>query len=328
MDNVLPTAYLEGTIGGETKRFSLSADHMLRIGRSEKNEVVLNNDLTSRSHAMLQHSGDGLFYITDLGSRNGTMLNGAPISAPAILRNGDRITIGRHDFTFFQNTPIDYPAIKPDVLQSTNVVFAQSLITVLVADIRDFTGLSQRIDAQTLSKVAGALFHDAGKALQARGAWAQKYIGDAVMAVWLHKRREPELEDLIAVFEGLSTLGEIAAGLQSDFDLAAPIRFGAGVNTGWASVGNAGSIASSDYTALGETVNRAFRLESSTKEIARDLAIGSGTYDFLSRTALMETLFTPVTVRLKGYDEPANVYAADFTSLPALLTALRHRTLK
>ncbi len=162
-----------------------------------------------------------------------------------------------------------------------------------------------------------------GKALQERGAWAQKYIGDAVMAVWLHKKRSPELRELAAVFEGLSRLTAIAASLQSQFGLDSPIRLGAGINTGWASVGNVGSMASSDYTALGDVVNKAFRLESATKEISCDLALGQGTYEFLAGSAGIESLFSACTVKLKGYDEPATAYAARISSIPLVLEALK-----
>jgi adenylate cyclase len=324
MANAFPAAYLEAEIGGQVQQFALAPDRGLRIGRSEKNDVVLNDDLTSRGHAMIQQSGDGLYYVTDLGSSNGTFVNGNRISAPAMLRSADRVGIGHHEFIFHQPMLVDYPApARSDGMESTNILFSQSLMTVLVADVRGFTGLSQRVDADTLSKLTGFLFRQTGKALQARGAWAQKYIGDAVMAVWLHQRREPELCDLIAVFEGIEQLARITGALQAHFGLAAPVRFGAGINTGWAALGNVGSIASSDYTALGETVNRAFRLESCTKGISRDLAIGQGTYDILKRAAPMDKYFAPVTVRLKGYEDETTVYAADFACLPALLGALR-----
>lgn len=74
--------------------------------------MVLSDGLAGHNHAMLQQSIDGLFCITDLGSRNGTFVNGARISAPAILRPGDRIGIGHHEFTFHQDLPLDYAATK------------------------------------------------------------------------------------------------------------------------------------------------------------------------------------------------------------------------
>ncbi len=324
MSDVLSAIYLEAEIDGQVSRFPLSVDRTFRIGRSDKNNVVLSDDLASRHHAMLQRSDEGRFYITDLGSSNGTFVNGGRISAPVVLRHADKIRIGTHEFTFHQESAMEPPAVEqPDELQSTNILFAQSLITVLVVDIRDFTGLGRRLEPSKLSSVTGTLFREGGKALQQRGAWAQKYIGDAVMAVWLHKKRAPELRELANVFEGLSRLVEIAAGLQSQFSLGSPIRLGAGINTGWASIGNVGSMASSDYTALGDVVNKAFRLESATKDIPCDLALGQGTYEFLAGLEGIESLFNACPVKLKGYDEPATAYGAHSSAIPSVLEALK-----
>lgn len=319
----LAAAYLEGKVDGEIRRFSLTSGTTFHIGRSDKNHVVLQDDLASRNHAMMQRSEQGLFYLTDLGSSNGTFVNGARVSAPVILRPGDRIAIGNHEFSFHQEIIVQcMPVDEPDDLKSTNMLFRESLITVLVTDIRDFTGLGQRMDASKLSMVTGTFFREAGKALQERGAWAQKYIGDAVMAVWIHKHQAPQVSEMISVFDSLSHVTATAAGLQSRFELDAPILIGAGINTGLASVGNVGSIASSDYTALGDVVNKAFRLESATKQIQCGLALGEGTYDFLAGAIDSAPHFQCCNVQLKGYDEPCVAYGADLTAIPTLIDAL------
>jgi adenylate cyclase len=320
-------AHLDAEIKGEKHEFPLPEDRICRIGRSDKNSIVLDDDLASRNHAMLQHSETGEFYLTDLGSSNGTLVNGARICVPTILHAGDRITIGSHEFTFYQPQTATPPAppveAEPDELKSTNIFFAQKLISVLVVDIRDFTGLARRIEASKLSQISGTFFREGGKALQERGAWAQKYIGDAIMAVWLHKKREPDVRELLSIFDSVSKLVHVAGTLQAHLGLDAPIRIGCGINTGWASVGNVGSIASSDYTALGDVVNKAFRLESATKEVPTDLLLGQGTYDFLAKSASLDNLFQPNTVKLKGYDEPATAYGSHFSSLQALLENLQ-----
>ena len=143
------------------------------------------------------------------------------------------------------------------------------------------------------------------------------------MALWLHKTDAPDLREMIAVFDGLSQLTAIAAGLQRQFELNAPISIGAGINTGWAAVGNFGSIASADYTALGDVVNKAFRLESATKEILCDVALGEETYGFLAGVMHPAPIFQCRTVKLKGYGEPATAYGARLSALPAVLEALR-----
>jgi len=321
----VPPAYLETEIDGQVRQFPLEGERILRIGRSEANHVVLNDDGVSRNHAMLQGSEQGLFYITDCGSRNGTFVNDSRAAAPVILRSGDKIQIGSYELTFHQESSAQSAAAWELASQTaTNVMFTWSLITVLVVDIRDFTGLAQRMDASKLSEVTGTLFRLGGLELHERGAWGQKYIGDAVMAVWRHKKRAPDAHELAAIFEALSRLYAIAIGMQQQFGLAEPIQIGAGINSGGAMVGNVGSIASSDYTALGDVVNKTFRLESATRKMPFDLALGQETYELIAGSIDgAERFFEKCIVKLKGYGEPATVFGAHLSSLPGLIEALQ-----
>jgi adenylate cyclase len=323
----VPPAYLEVEIDGQVRQFPVDGDRIVRIGRSESNNVVLNDEGVSRNHAMLQGSEQGLFYITDCGSRNGTFVNDTRAATPVILRPGDQIQIGAYQFTFHQESAVELPTTRRfDSEPATNVMFSPSLITVLVVDIRDFTGLAQRFETAMLSEVTGTLFRLGGRELQERGAWGQKYIGDAVMAVWRHKKHAPEVHELAAIFEGLSRLYQIASGMQKQFGLSEPIRIGAGLNSGGAMVGNVGSIAASDYTALGDVVNKAFRLESATKEMGFDLALGQETYEFIACFIDAERLFQKCSVKLKGYDEPATAFGAHLSSLPVMIEGFRRST--
>jgi len=323
MSDVL-RAYLEVEIDGQVRQFPLEGNRILRIGRSDTNNVVLNDERVSRNHAMLQASEEGLFYITDCGSIHGTFVNETRAATPMILRSGDQIQIGSHEFTFHQQSAGKPQPIKKRKKEpSTEASLARSLITVLVVDIRDYTGLSQRVEGSKLSEVTGTLFRLGGRELQERGAWAQKYIGDAVMAVWRHKGYSPQAHELAAIFEGLSRLYQLASGMQQQFGLPEPIRIGAGINSGGAIIGNVGSIASSDYTALGDVVNKAFRLESATKEMEFDLALGQDSYDFVAGSIDADRLIQKCFVKLKGYDEPAAAFATHLSSLPVIIEALQ-----
>jgi adenylate cyclase len=184
-----------------------------------------------------------------------------------------------------------------------------------VVDVRDSTALAQRLDSEKLSQVAGACFREAGKVLQECGAWTQKYMGDGVMAVWLHKEDGSELgREALSVLKALLRIVDIVGGLQRRFDLGAPIRIGGGLNSGWASIGNVGSTAASDYTAMGDVVNKAFRLESATKETGYDLLVSSETLSFLKHGPFGD-LFRECPVSLKGYDQPATAWGANFSEL-------------
>jgi adenylate cyclase len=269
----------------------------------------------------VQTSESGVYYLTDLGSTNGTLVNGSRVTIPVVLKPGDKIQIGNHSFIFHQEM---FQVPEPEVVEqkATSLFVAMRVISVLVVDIRDFTGLGQRIGAK-LGEVAGSLFREGGQVLQQHGAWAQKYIGDAVMAVWLHKGVRAEMDEFIPVFSALSGLHSVAGRLQQRFELEYPIRIGAGINTGPASIGNFGSIAASDYTALGDVVNKAFRLESATKEVGSDLVLGNETYDLIAKAADVPRLFSQNMIKLKGYSEPAKVYGANLATIDSLVGALR-----
>jgi adenylate cyclase len=315
-------AYLETEIAGGKRTFSIPKEFALCIGRSTSVGVPLEDEDVSRRHALVQRTENDQYYITDLGSRNGTHVNSKRISAPLVLKPGDRISIGSHTLTFCHQAE-RAPGTTSSTVQSTGTSFAPGIITVMVADNRDFTGLAQRVAPGPLSVITGTLFRRGGKALQDHGAWAQKYIGDAVMAVWLHGSLERGATDLRPVFEAISRLFEIAGSLQFSLNLEEPIRLGVGINTGWASVGNVGSIASSDYTAVGEVVNKAFRLESATRELDCDLALGQETYDLLAGAIDREQIFKTCSVKLKGYKRAVAAYTLPLASLPGLLKQLR-----
>ena len=115
--------------------------------------------------------------------------------------------------------------------------------------------------------------------MQRLGSWAQKYIGDAVMAVWVHDRPERVGADILRVLRAVSEINTATAEISKTLGLPVPLRIGAGVNTGPAILGG------TDYTALGDTVNTAFRLESATKGIGLGVAVGESVYHELAAGA-------------------------------------------
>jgi pSer/pThr/pTyr-binding forkhead associated (FHA) protein len=75
-----------------------AGDHALRLGRSPDNDVILRDPATSGHHARLERRGDQ-FWIVDLGSTNGTLVNGEPVQEKQ-LNHGDRVTIGQNAVQF------------------------------------------------------------------------------------------------------------------------------------------------------------------------------------------------------------------------------------
>jgi 3',5'-cyclic-nucleotide phosphodiesterase len=83
--------------GGSKQRFALDKDRVT-IGRSRENHVFIPDQWLSRHHAEIRKKGSG-FVVVDLGSKNGTQLNGARLSGEAPLAAGDVVTLGEHELT-------------------------------------------------------------------------------------------------------------------------------------------------------------------------------------------------------------------------------------
>ncbi|MCW5981059.1 MAG: adenylate/guanylate cyclase domain-containing protein [Bryobacteraceae bacterium] len=310
---VLPDGDSEGT-------FALASGYMWKIGRSNANDVVIHDKRVSREHAIIQRDDAGEFYLIDMGSRNGSFVNERRVSTPAALKDGDRLSIGGLVYTFRWPGCPD-PAAMSVMGESgvTEACFRQQLVSVLVVDIRDFTHLAQQIDQSVLSEAIGTWFRDASEIMQRHGTWALKYIGDAVMATWLHGEAGNAPRDLERILRALIEFHAATAKLEPAFRLPAPLRIGAGINTGFASVGNTGSSTFTDYTALGDAVNAAFRIEAATRTLDKDLLIGNRTFEELQAYPDAIRLFESHQVQLKGYDAPATVWSASIEGIGELL---------
>ena len=117
------------------------------------------------------------------------------------------------------------------------------------------------------------------------------------------------MKTLRAVSEINTATGEISKALP----LPVPLKIGAGVNTGPAIVGG------SEYTALGDTVNAAFRLEAATKQIGLGVALGARTFQELALTAGSSSPFSKREVELKGYEGPSTAWGISFDALQEFL---------
>lgn len=316
------TPYLVLRTESGNRYLPLVGSHCWTIGRSDDNNFVIPDRWISRNHAMLQCMETGEFYLIDLGSRNGSFVNGRRVSVPVTLRHGDHLTFGQTELDFYSPT-VSYQTnsagSNSDELTATSTLHVRRLISVMVVDIRDFTVLTRQLDEKILSELIGTWFRHSGSILRDRGSWVDKYIGDAVMAVWFHGSQGISNEEVKQICQALSDLYKMTEDLHRQYPLPFPLRIGAGINTGYAMVGNTGSGDRPDYTALGDTVNAAFRLESSTKELHLDVALGETTYKYLSSLGADRTGFKQYTVNLKGYDKPTLTYAGTFADLNLFL---------
>ena len=122
-----------------THIFPIDADQVV-IGRQPDCAIVLNFAAVSRCHAMITRSG-AEYTITDLGSRNGTRLNGEPLKKSAPLRDGDRVTIGEIEFLFDSEQ-------RTRPLSDTGTKFDSAILTD--DDIRQPINVTSQIDFRSL----------------------------------------------------------------------------------------------------------------------------------------------------------------------------------
>jgi adenylate cyclase len=314
-----PLAHLVLEAPGENREISLDAVDVWKLGRSDKCEIVIQDEMISRTHAMIQRTDIGEYCFIDMGSRNGSFVNDRRVSIPVLLRSGDRISIGQTRIIFQDPSGVPRGSTPLQTGGITQVFFAQRLVSVLVVDIRDYTGLTRAIDQSVLCQVVGSWFGEADHIMRRYGSSAQKYIGDAVMALWLHQTHGQEQREILQSLSAVAEFAEATARLRQRFGLPAELLIGAGLNTGSAAVGNPGTRQVMDFTALGDSVNAAFRLETATKELGADILLGKNTFNYLRPLPASTQYFAAADINLKGYDVAAQTWSITFAQLGEFL---------
>ncbi|MFV1958597.1 MAG: adenylate/guanylate cyclase domain-containing protein, partial [Planctomycetota bacterium] len=179
-------------------------------------------------------------------------------------------------------------------------------LTILFSDVADFTSISERLgDPRALVDALESYFEAMSATIAEYGGTVDKYIGDAVMAFWGAPRPLPEHERLAleAAWACQERLGALRAKWEAEGK--PPFHTRIGVNTGPAVVGNIGWAQRMNYTAMGDAVNVASRLEGFCKIYGIRIAVSEETY----RAGGEGFLARPVDyVSVKGREAPILVY--------------------
>jgi len=298
-------------------RWRLDNDTTFTLGRVTNTDITLPYSWVSRKHAMIQKEANGRFHLFDLGSSNGTFLNGRKIHTPVPLQNGDCIGIGSTRLLFQQTAaPPRPPAAAGQDLEEMTVAFVRKqLITILICDIHDYTRLSETMGDRWISQLLQHWTGGVSKLVQKHEGIVDKFIGDAVMALW----SGPNIQDNI--HQALKTAMAINAFTNSISrmipDLPWPLHIGAALNTGEAMMGNLASDGQNNYTVVGDVVNVAFRLENMTnRQENLDLVMGCDAAVHLREP---ETFFKRYSFEVKGKQDPVEAYGCSFSQLSSYL---------
>jgi len=174
--------------------------------------------------------------------------------------------------------------------------------TLLFTDVRGFTSLSERLEPEQVTEIMNKALTIQSDAVKKHGGMVDKYIGDAMMAIFNAPIDQEEHEEkaVLAALDIMRGMNEADIG----------VTIGIGVNTGDAVVGNMGSETRFDYTAIGDAVNLAARLESSTKEVGQDLVIGHETAKNITLPLIeLEPIF------VKGKEKPVKIFTISLDKL-------------
>ena len=151
-------------------------------------------------------------------------------------------------------------------------------ITVMFSDIRGFTTISEKLDAQDLALFLNQYLSDMTRLVFENNGTLDKYIGDAVMAFWGAPFEEPG-HAAKACKTALKMMDRVRE-LQTKWEAEGKphLDIGIGLNSGLASVGRMGSALRYGYTALGDTVNLSSRLEGLNKDYGTHIIVNETTY--------------------------------------------------
>jgi adenylate cyclase len=154
------------------------------IGRAPSNQIVLADEKVSRRHAFIHAQDRSEFWLVDLGSSNGTYLNGRRVTQSIALRDHDRIEIGPFTLLFRQPQASRAAAVEPVEIDKTIRDIKSVHCWLLVTDIAASTQLNQRLSSEELPVLTGRWFFNCKQVIEECGGAIDKYLGDGFLAYW------------------------------------------------------------------------------------------------------------------------------------------------
>lgn len=179
-------------------------------------------------------------------------------------------------------------------------------VTLLFIDIRGFTPLSEKMEPEDVINVLNEYLDLCTQAIFKYGGTLDKFIGDGVMAIFGAPvpQEDHAKRAVLAGIELKSQADELNRRIEEKYGRS--VRFGMGINSGPAVIGNIGSKERLEYTAIGDTVNLASRLESNAKP--GQILISEETYRRVKDDFVFKEL---PPLKVKGKEKPVNVYEVE-----------------
>ncbi len=179
-------------------------------------------------------------------------------------------------------------------------------VTIMFSDIRSFTSFSEKALPYDVIHVLNRYFDQVGSAIDSCGGYIDKYMGDGIMVIFGLDRQLKENHAVLAAKAALGmqeALVEFNEYLSNHFNHE--FKIGIGIHSGTAIIGNLGFSKKKEYTALGDTVNTASRIESLNKKIGSTILVSEKTYNQIQSKFLWGKGYR---TKVKGKEEFVVVY--------------------
>jgi len=184
-------------------------------------------------------------------------------------------------------------------------------MTLLFADIRGFTTISEQFDAQGLTRFINRFLTPMTDIIMKHHGTIDKYMGDCIMAFWNAPLDDPRhaRNGCVAALAMRDYLVEWNKQMAAEAEAAGKphhaLHVGIGLNTGNCCVGNMGSDQRFDYSVIGDDVNLASRLEGQSKVYGADIVLGPSTAEQVADHAILELDL----LQVKGKTKPVRIFA-------------------
>jgi len=200
------------------------------------------------------------------------------------------------------------PAVVQEMLKHPEALRLggeRRVISVLFTDIRGFTTMSEDLDPEALVKLLHDFLNPMSNIIIDRGGTIDKYMGDAIMALFGAPLEQPDhaRQACRAALRMEDTLEEL--NRQWAKQGRPPLKIGVGVNSGPVAVGNMGSDRLFDYTAIGDNVNLASRLEGLTKYYGTNILISQATAEAVENGFILRDVDR---VKVKGKAQASGIF--------------------
>jgi len=256
------------------KGIEYSLEDFNLLGRSPDATIRLTDAGVSRQHATVRRDGN-LYWVSDLGSANGSFVNDVAITTARALRHGDRIQLGTCLFIFETDDGDQTHTTGSGTQMLHTIALPMKTVraTLLVGDLRNFTTISAQLTAEQVAAMLREWYADCEKVLKSRGAIIDKFIGDGVFAYWAGDSLEVRAQATEAArLLSNAEAGESPVRKMMRDEMKLEVHCHVGLNIGDVALGAMGRGVN---TAVGEAVNVTFRIESLTRKLQVPVLAGA-----------------------------------------------------